>query len=176
MSKTNTEKMAPETQTPEMANGMKLDVRVRPIAPMGNLLAFANVTIGGCFKIDGFRICSSEKGLYVNMPATQDKGGNWKDVCWPVTAEFRKQLNDALIDGYGQAIENLQATLEATKGAAEKPSLSERGDFDRTRCKAAAYGTAGRVFEGSCGYAGCTEHRQHLRVAGIFGTPLLSEG
>lgn len=53
------------------------------------------------------------------MPATQDKGGNWKDVCWPVTAEFRKQLNDALIDGYGQAIENLQATLEATKGAAE---------------------------------------------------------
>lgn len=103
MSKTNTEKMAPETQTPEMANGMKLDVRVRPIAPMGNLLAFANVTIGGCFKIDGFRICSSEKGLYVNMPATQDKGGNWKDVCWPVTAEFRKQLNDALIDGYGQA-------------------------------------------------------------------------
>ena len=73
MSKTNTEKMAPETQTPEMANGMKLDVRVRPIAPMGNLLAFANVTIGGCFKIDGFRICSSEKGLYVNMPATQDK-------------------------------------------------------------------------------------------------------
>lgn len=78
MSKTNTEKMAPETQTPEMANGMKLDVRVRPIAPMGNLLAFANVTIGGCFKIDGFRICSSEKGLYVNMPATQDKGGNRK--------------------------------------------------------------------------------------------------
>lgn len=78
MSKTNTEKMAPETQTPEMANGMKLDVRVRPIAPMGNLLAFANVTIGGCFKIDGFRICSSEKGLYVNMPATQDKGGTGK--------------------------------------------------------------------------------------------------
>lgn len=32
--------------------------------------------------------------------------------------------NDALIEGYGQAIENLQATLEATRGAAEKPSLT----------------------------------------------------
>ena len=123
MSKTNTEKMAPETQTPEMANGMKLDVRVRPIAPMGNLLAFANVTIGGCFKIDGFRICSGENGLYVNMPSTQDKQGKWRDVCWPVTADFRRQLNDALIEGYGQAIENLQATLEATRDA-EKPSLT----------------------------------------------------
>ena len=102
----------------------KLDVRVRPIAPMGNLLAYANVTIGDCFKIDGFRICSGEKGLYVNMPSTQDKQGKWRDVCWPVTADFRRQLNDALIEGYGQAIENLQATLEATKGAAEKPSLT----------------------------------------------------
>lgn len=117
----NAEPMQPETQE---AAGLKLDVTVRPIAPMGNLLAFANVTIGDCFKIDGFRICSGENGLYVNMPSTQDKQGKWRDVCWPVTADFRKQLNDALIEGYGQAIENLQATLEATKGAAEKPSLS----------------------------------------------------
>ena len=121
MSKTNNEPMQPENQA---GGGLKLDVNVRPIAPMGNLLAYANVTIGDCFKIDGFRICSGEKGLYVNMPSTQDKQGKWRDVCWPVTADFRRQLNDALIEGYGQAIENLQATLEATKGAAEKPSLT----------------------------------------------------
>ena len=121
MSKTTTESMQPEAQAGE---GLKLDVNVRPIAPMGNLLAFANVTIGDCFKIDGFRICSGENGLYVNMPSTQDKQGKWRDVCWPVTADFRRQINAALIEGYGQAIENLQATLEATKGAAEKPSLT----------------------------------------------------
>ena len=117
----NTEPMQSENQ--EEA-GLKLDVNVRPIAPMGNLLAFANVIVGDCFKIDGFRICSGENGLYVNMPATQDKQGKWRDVCWPVTADFRKQLNDALIEGYGVAIESLQATLDATIGAADKPSLS----------------------------------------------------
>lgn len=78
MSKTNHETMQPEAQAGE---GLKLDVTVRPIAPMGNLLGYASVTIGDSFKIDGFRICSGEKGLYVNMPATQDKSGNWKDVC-----------------------------------------------------------------------------------------------
>ena len=109
----------------------KLDVRVRPIAPMGNLLAYANVTIGDCFKIDGSRICSGEKGPYGNMPSTQDTKGNWRDVCWPVTADFRRQLNEALIEGYGAAIESLQATLDATKGAAEKPSLTG-GDFSRS--------------------------------------------
>ncbi len=121
MSNNNTNTTVPEKTE---AAPLKLDVRVRPIAPMGNLLAYANVTIGDCFKVDGFRICSSEKGLYVNMPSTQDGKGGWRDVCWPVTAEFRKQLCEALIEGYGQAIENLQATLEATKGAAEKPSLT----------------------------------------------------
>lgn len=124
MSKTSTEATAAELQAPEAADGLKLDVRVKPIIPNGNLVAFASVTINDSFKVDGFRICSSEKGLFVNMPSTQDGKGNWKDVCWPVTADFRKQLCDALIEGYGQAIENLQATLEATKGAAEKPSLS----------------------------------------------------
>ena len=121
MSNNNTNTTVPEKTE---AAPLKLDVRVRPIAPMGNLLAYANVTIGDCFKVDGFRICSSEKGLYVNMPSTQDGKGGWRDVCWPVTAEFRKQLCEALIEGYGQAIENRQATLEATKGAAEKPSLT----------------------------------------------------
>mgnify|MGYP000700721491 CR=1 FL=1 len=43
MSKTNNEPMQPEAQTGE---SLKLDVTVRPIAPMGNLLAYANVTIG----------------------------------------------------------------------------------------------------------------------------------
>ena len=124
MSKTSTEATAAEMQAPEAADSLKLDVRVKPIIPNGNLVAFASVTINDSFKVDGFRICSSEKGLFVNMPSTQDGKGNWKDVCWPVTADFRKQLCDALIEGYGQAIENLQATLEATKGAAEKPSLS----------------------------------------------------
>ena len=38
---------------------------------------------------------------------------------------LRRQLNDALIEGYGQAIENLQATLEATRDA-EKPSPDRR--------------------------------------------------
>lgn len=122
MSKNNmTEPVQPEVQE---AAGLKLDVRVHPIAPTGNLLAFANVTINDCFKIDGFRICSGEKGLYVNMPSTQDGQGKWRDVCWPVTADFRRQLNDALIEGYGVAIESLQATLDATRGAADKPSLS----------------------------------------------------
>lgn len=104
--------------------GLKLDVHVRPIAPMDNLLGYASVTINGCFVVDGLKVCSGEKGLYVNMPASQDKNGNWHDVCKPIRGDFRRQLTEAVVEGYSAAIENLQATLEASRGAAEKPSLT----------------------------------------------------
>lgn len=124
MSNVNPEMVQPEQAEVPGSEKLKLDVRVRPIAPMGNLLAYASVTVGNCFKIDGFRICSGKNGLYANMPSVQDKQGEWKDVCWPITADFRKQLNDMLLGGYEEAIETMQATLDATRGAAEKPSLS----------------------------------------------------
>ena len=90
---------------------------------MGNLLAYANVTIGAVLRSTAFGSVP-RKGLYVNMPSTQDNKGNWRDVCWPVTADFRRQLNEALIEGYGAAIENLQATLEAAKARQKSPSLT----------------------------------------------------
>ena len=123
MSNTNTtaSNAAPEKND---AMPLKLDVRVRPITPKENLVGFAAITINDCFVVEGLKVCASEKGLYVNMPSQQDGKGNWRDVCWPVTADFRRQLNEALIEGYGAAIESLQATLDATKGAAEKPSLT----------------------------------------------------
>lgn len=103
---------------------LKLDVRVRPIAPKENLVGFASVTINDCFVVDGIKVCMGEKGLFVNMPSQQDAGGNWRDICKPITADFRRQLTEAVAEGYSAAIEKMQATLDAARGAAEKPSLT----------------------------------------------------
>ena len=103
---------------------LKLDVRVRPIAPKENLVGFASVTINDCFVVEGLKVCAGEKGLFVNMPSQQDKDGNWRDICKPITADFRRQLTEAVAEGYSVAIEKMQATLEAARGAAEKPSLT----------------------------------------------------
>ncbi len=140
MSKNNETTVQPEVK--EAAN-LKLDVSVRPIAPMDNLLGFANVTINDCFVVEGFRICSGENGLYVNMPSQQDKNGNWRDMCKPITADFRRQLTDAIVEGYGVAIEKLQATLEASRtAAAERPSVTDalKGNADKVKGQPARNG------------------------------------
>lgn len=107
---------------------MNLDVRVRPIAPKNNLLAFASVKINDCFAVDGLKVMSGEKGLFVNMPSAPDGKGGYKDVCFPITADFRKQLQAAVLDGYSVAIEKMQAALDGAnsqprKEAQEKPSI-----------------------------------------------------
>lgn len=54
MGKTNTEgNMAEIPAQEEKREGLQMDVRVRPIAPMGNLLAFGNVTIGDALRLTG---------------------------------------------------------------------------------------------------------------------------
>ena len=74
MSKTN------ETMQPEAVETgtLKLDVTVRPIAPKENLIGFANVTFNDSFVVEGFRICTGDKGIYINMPSAKDSQGNWR--------------------------------------------------------------------------------------------------
>ena len=84
-------------------NDLKIEVSVRPIAPRNNLLGFATVTINDSFVVENFRVCSGEKGLYVNIA--------------------RNLIVSAIINGYGASIDKMRETLDASREATEKPSL-----------------------------------------------------
>ena len=105
---------------------LKLEVTVRPITPKNNLLAFASVKIADCFVVDNIRIAASEKGLYVNMPSAQDGKGKFHDVCFPVTADFRLQLQNAILDSYAAAVEKVQGIGAAQREFTEKPSIKDQ--------------------------------------------------
>lgn len=111
------------------AAAMKLDVRVRPITPKDNLLAFASVTINDSFVVDGIKLCTGNKGRYINMPSQKiERNGRpvWRDVCKPITSDFRQQLTEVISEGYDKAVERLRDTLDgAERVSAEKPSVRE---------------------------------------------------
>lgn len=108
------------------AEPLKLDVSVRPITPKNNLLAFASVKIADCFVVDNIRIVAGEKGLFVNMPSAQDNSGNFHDVCFPVTPDFRKQLQTAILNGYAAAVEKVKDISAAQREYIEKPSIKDQ--------------------------------------------------
>ena len=84
---------------------LSVDVRIYPATKNGNLLAFASVTLGGCFAVNNIRVMNSMKGAFVAMPNRQDANGEYRDICFPTTAEMRSVLNDAVMNEYRRVME-----------------------------------------------------------------------
>lgn len=91
---------------------MELSVRVRPVFDKGSVLAFADMNINDQFAVKGMKVLSGEKGLSVVMPSYQDNIGKWREVCFPVTREFRAQLQETVIGAYQQSLEQIQTAAQ----------------------------------------------------------------
>lgn len=114
---------------------LSVSAKVYPQQDKGNLLAFASVTIGGCFAVNGIRVMDSEKGKFVAMPSSKGNDGKYHDNCCPTTAEMRKAMNAAVLGAYEQALESPKQEKAAAKEP-EKPSL--RGALQSAAKEAAA--------------------------------------
>jgi stage V sporulation protein G len=102
MKKTQT----PSAITPESGHTppMKVDVKISSIRPEGSLKAIASVNLNDCFAIRNVKVMESSKGLFAAMPSYKAGNGEYKDICFPITKEFRQQFNDAVVNAYQQAL------------------------------------------------------------------------
>ena len=79
---------------------MTIDVRVTPYE-RENLKALATVTLGSDVRLNGIRIMENKEGkLFASYPAYQTKAGEYEQYFHPITAEFNKQMNDAIMNVY----------------------------------------------------------------------------
>ncbi len=69
----------------------------------GRLKAIATVCLDGKFLITGVRVADCEKGLAVFMPSRRLKTGDYKDICFPITPGFHKQIKDTVLSAYEKA-------------------------------------------------------------------------
>ena len=73
-------------------------------------VALATVTISSCLVLTSLRIVNGKKGLFVSMPQRKlskpDKNGNeYADIFFPVTHDFREELNNAVLDAYDEKVD-----------------------------------------------------------------------
>lgn len=100
-----------------------LDIRVR-VYPVRNqeepssLRAIADVTLGGCFGVRGIRVMDGDTGLFVSMPRRKDKEGQYRDICFPTTAQMRKELHSAVLGEYQRVMDQPQMEAGQPQNAA----------------------------------------------------------
>ena len=131
------ENLTPETE-PAVPAKLDVAVRVYPSKSEGNPLAYASVTLGGCFAVKGIRVMDSEKGAFVAMPDRKDSKGEYHEICFPTTAEMREALNTAVMGEYHRVVELIAAQGEKARAPApdapqEAPGVSTPKKASKTR-------------------------------------------
>ena len=91
---------------------MKYSIKVNEVRAKegSNIKGFATVVFGDSFKITNIAILENkDKGeLFVSMPRyrsnerDESNGVIYKDVCNPITAEFREELYTNILDAYAR--------------------------------------------------------------------------
>ena len=74
------------------------DVKVYPVKTKGiKIKAMCQVTFDEAFVVKGIKLIKGDKGLFIAMPNSKSTNGEYHDICFPVTAEFREEIQDAII-------------------------------------------------------------------------------
>lgn len=83
---------------------LKIDARINTLRVGQNPAAYVSVTLDGCVAIKGVKVFDGEKGRYIRMPSIKDSKREYKDVCFPVTRDFRAQMSDIVLAAYERAL------------------------------------------------------------------------
>ena len=74
----------------------------------GSMKGIASITIEDCFIITGITIVKGQNGLFISMPNKKLTNGGYKDICYPLNAETRKQITDIILAEYNKLDEPKQ--------------------------------------------------------------------
>lgn len=90
---------------------MKIEARIKILSNSTNSVkALASITIEDCFVVTGIRVIESSNGNFFSaMPSRKTQNGEYKDICFPITAEARAAINDEILKAYYEELGQTQA-------------------------------------------------------------------
>lgn len=104
---------------------MRYEVNVNAIRnPEGSLRGFASVVFEDCLKVSNIAIVENKDGeLFVSMPryASSTEETGYKDICNPITKEFRDELYATILDTFAEHLE--RGTKKTFVGGKEAQEL-----------------------------------------------------
>ena len=87
----------------EKANDKSISVRVSHLDGSerdSRTKGLATVTINGNIAIHGVKIVGGDNGDFISMPSRKNSDGEYEDVVFPITADFREELSNAVLDEF----------------------------------------------------------------------------
>ena len=105
-------------------NELDMAVNIRHIQNSKSLLATASLTLGVSFAVQGIQVREGKNGVFVSMPQRKDAKGEYRDICFPTTAEMRQAINAAVLGEYERTAQPRASVLDALREKAPEPGKS----------------------------------------------------
>ncbi|MEG2174900.1 MAG: septation regulator SpoVG [Oscillospiraceae bacterium] len=80
------------------------DIRIRRTYQDSRLRALVSLTLEGDFAVHDIKVINGPERLFVAMPSRRDEQGVFRDICHPITAIARQELEAQILDAYQRHI------------------------------------------------------------------------
>lgn len=85
------------------------DIRIRKHFDEGPMKAVVSVTFDNQFAVHDIKVIYANEKYFIVMPSRKNADGTYRDIAHPINAQFRAQLEEAVLREY-----EVQKELEET--------------------------------------------------------------
>ena len=89
------------------------DVKIRKLFDEGPMRAIVSVTFDGQLAVHDIKVINARDKFFIVMPSRKNPDETFRDIVHPINAEFRRSLEDAVIEAYKVALEAAEAEAKA---------------------------------------------------------------
>ena len=87
------------------------DIRIRKYFDEGPMKAVVSVTFDNQFAVHDIKVIYANEKFFIVMPSRKNTDGTYRDIAHPINAQFRAQLEEAVLREYELQQENEEAPV-----------------------------------------------------------------
>ena len=84
------------------------DIKIRKFFNEGPMKAVVSVTFDGALAVHDIKVINARDKYFIVMPSRKNPDGTYRDIVHPINAEFRAELEGAVVKAYFDGLANAQ--------------------------------------------------------------------
>ena len=87
------------------------DIKIRKFFNEGPMKAIVSVTFDGALAVHDIKVINARDKYFIVMPSRKNPDGTFRDIVHPINAEFRSELEGAVIKAYFDQLEDAKYAM-----------------------------------------------------------------
>ena len=81
------------------------DIKIRKCFDDGPMKAIVSVTLDNALAVHDIKVINAKEKLFIVMPSKKNPDGTYRDIVHPINADFRAQIEGAVVKAYFDALD-----------------------------------------------------------------------